>query len=230
MISFCIPYRPVDQYRKEAFDVVHRSLVYDWPDDEILISDSGDDPFSRSKSRNDAARSSTGDTLVFVDADSFVSKEQIQVAVTTATTFGWCFPYDRYYSLTPTGSDYFRSFGEVATIHDVLFTFPGPDPVDRPPSVGGCVVVRRGAFEAVGGYDERFLGWSFEDRAFAYALEALYGRARRVSGALYHLWHPTPEELCFGQPHMEDNRALCRRYEEARTNPHQMSALVREHP
>jgi glycosyltransferase involved in cell wall biosynthesis len=228
VISFCIPFRADKWKRKNSFEFVRSFLEEQWPDDEVIEADTGELPFGRSSSRNYAAKQAKGDVLIFLDADSFVWSAQIQHAVHAARSAGWSFPYDLYHSLTEEGSVSFMN-GVVPREDFFEFTFPGPDPIDRPASVGGCVVVRRDAFETVGGYDERFVGWSFEDRAFASSLAALYGPAPRIPGPLYHLWHPAPEEECFGQPHMEENRSLYNRYREAEGNPPAMRALVIEH-
>lgn len=232
MISICIPWRTDHGPREADFKFVLAFLEaqWPWPETQIVVCDSHNEIFSRSASRNKAAEMAMGDTLVFLDADTFVSRAQIEHAVVAANTldFGWCFPYDTYYALSAPGSLRFM-MGQSVTESDAEFVFPGPDPVDRPASVGGCVVVRADAFALVGGYDERFIGWSFEDRAFAHALETLYPSGpRRVMGPIYHLWHPAPEAECFGQPHMEANRALGNRYRDAVGDPQKMAEIIHE--
>jgi glycosyltransferase involved in cell wall biosynthesis len=54
---------------------------------------------------------------------------------------------------------------------------------------GGTLAITRKAFQAIGGFDERFKGWSGEDREF-------YDRCQVLKGWFYgfmpflHLWHP----------------------------------------
>jgi len=230
VISFCIPFRTDNGHRETSFQFVTQTLKKEWPDDEILIADSRDELFSRSKSRNAAAAKATGSVLVFLDADSYVPLRQLREAITAIENWAgmdWMFPYSLYYSLTAPGTLKLMATGE-ADERDCVYVFPGPDPYDRPVSVGGCVIVRREAFERVGGYDERFIGWAFEDRAFAYSLEAFYGPALRVIGPLYHLWHPDVETDKFAHPQMEANRALCNRYEAARNSPVAMRQIIEE--
>jgi glycosyltransferase involved in cell wall biosynthesis len=231
-ISFCIPYRGVNEFRRITFAYIQSKLAAEWPNEEVVVFDNGDEPlFSRSGSRNKAAAKARGDILVFLDADSYVSPTQVMSAISASRITGWCFPYDTYYALTPGGTQRFIDGDYPFNEADVWAVFPDPlKPEERPASVGGCVTVHREAFETVGGYDERFIGWSFEDRSFAYSLEAFYGATPRVKGPLYHLWHPAPEEECFGQPYMEANRALANRYRDAVGNQDLMHALVREHP
>lgn len=230
MISFCIPYRSDNGHRETAFQFITQTLKKEWPFDEIVVSDTGELPFGRGSSRNMAAAEAKGDVLVFLDADSYVPLWQLRQA-TDLRVLGnsrWCFPYDIYYSLTAPGSLRFMTSPSEMDRNDIIYVFPGPDPFDRPASVGGAVVVTRDAFEKVGGYDERFVGWAFEDRAFAYSLEAFYGPALRTPGPLYHLWHPDVETDKFDHMYMESNRALCNRYQDAMTNEFEMRKLIHE--
>lgn len=230
MISFLIPYASVEENRVRAFDLVWKDLLRDWPEEEILVGDGGIQPigqFDRSKARNSLAAQAHGNPLVFVDADSWVAKEQLVRAVASIGLSGWVFPYSVYYSLSRTGTDEFIG-GDMINM-DYEYVFPGADPVDRPASVGGAVVVSRQAFEEVHGYDEEFQGWGFEDRAFALALETLCGPVKRIDGPLYHLWHPAPEEERFSQAHIEGNRAVYGAYQEAAGNTEMMRALVAQH-
>lgn len=84
---------------------------------------------------------------------------------------------------------------------------------------GGSFVIHRHAFAALGGWDERFLGWGGEDDALSYRIE----RSRiactelDVSPAM-HLWHARPREATFDQPSYAANRQLLddyRRYADA---------------
>jgi len=232
VISFIIPFRSDGtKERERSFKYVHDALVSDWPDDEVIVVDSGDQIFNRSASRNEGAAQASGDVLVFQDADSWVLERQIKVVlshVTSCKTWGlpWGLPYDTYFSLSERGTEEFYE-GFKSPHFD--YVFPGPDPIDRPASVGGCVVVHRTAFETVHGYDEEFQGWGYEDRAFALSLETLCHGLVRAYGNLYHLWHPEPEEQRFGQAWIEGNRAVYNAYVKASGNPEEMRALVEQH-
>jgi GT2 family glycosyltransferase len=52
-------------------------------------------------------------------------------------------------------------------------------------SPSGCFITPRDVWDRVGGYDERFTGWSHEDAAFLLAA----GVIDRLSGPMYHFWH-----------------------------------------
>ncbi|WP_273651138.1 glycosyltransferase [Cellulomonas fimi] len=59
----------------------------------------------------------------------------------------------------------------------------------RPP--GHCVWVRRGLFDRVGGFDERFEGWGGEDLDFVFRLDVV-GSVDRYDDPLLHLYHERP--------------------------------------
>ena len=63
-----------------------------------------------------------------------------------------------------------------------------PDGVDKAKR-GGTIVVSRKAFDAVGGFDEGFTDWGYEDRAFRLAVDKL-ARLREAPSTCWHLWHP----------------------------------------
>jgi Glycosyltransferase like family 2 len=225
VISFIVPFRSTEFHRVQSSEWVLKKLRQNW-DYEIRIgSNMGD--FNRSASRNVLVGISNADVFVFVDADSYVIKDQIEEGCESALEHGWCLPYSHYYSLTESGSRKFMANEKIGHGDDFEFIFPTTDhPI---PAVGGCVIVRRDVFETVAGYDERFIGWGEEDRAFVLALETLAGPVPRVPGGIHHIWHPGYEGDCFGQPHFRDNQALCDRYREAQGNPAMMRLLVDEH-
>jgi predicted glycosyltransferase involved in capsule biosynthesis len=83
-------------------------------------------------------------------------------------------------------------------------------------SWAGLLVLSREAWEKVGGYDEAFIGWGYEDNAFQASLDRRVGHFDRVDGFVVHLWHPAPVEECFGQPHIKDNQARYEKYRRGR--------------
>jgi predicted glycosyltransferase involved in capsule biosynthesis len=166
-----------------------------------------------------------GDVFVFVDADTYVPFAQIKDGVEVARHFGWSLPYETYYSLTAESTERFLNNDDKSL--DFEFEFPGPDPIDRPPAVGGCIIVTRDAFETVNGYDDGFVGWGFEDRAFAASLWTLvHSLMVRVPGYVYHLWHPA---VRFEQPNLQRSRERWAAYQAAVGAPEKMRALVSRH-
>jgi hypothetical protein len=95
----------------------------------------------------------------------------------------------------------------------------------NPNSVGGCVVVSYETWRAVGGWDERFIGWGFEDTAFWAAVDTLFGTVRH-EGTLFDLWHLDKRGI--GSPQWQTGMALCDRYTDVRGDPAAMRAQIGE--
>lgn len=73
--------------------------------------------------------------------------------------------------------------------------------------------MRRDAFAALGGWDERFRGWGGEDDALTHRIERSRLACTELdTAAALHLWHPRPNETTFGQPHYADNHRLVEEY------------------
>jgi len=94
-------------------------------------------------------------------------------------------------------------------------------------NLSSVIAVSRRLWDAVGGYDEAFVGWGMEDNAFAVACEAHGGDIRRVPGIVWHLWHP-PAAVEHPESHQHTllaNRARHQRYLLSRRDPAAIAAL-----
>lgn len=227
-----MPYRYENRSRDRAYKWVEERW-FQWmasslPIEEIIvIGDHGGrgDPFSRGVARNRAFSAAVGDAIIIADADTFVPLKSIVTALVHLDNGApWVLPYDVYWNL------------DQATTERVLRHSPSHFSMDGifqyehriEGSTAGTLIMRPAAFQAVGGYDERFVGWGYEDNAFALALDTLVGPHATVQGSAYHLWHPRNEGDNFSQPFIDPNRALYERYRLAATSPNAMISLVEE--
>jgi hypothetical protein len=89
-----------------------------------------------------------------------------------------------------------------------------------------CIVVPRRLWDAVGGFDESFVGWGFEDNAFAAACETFAGAPiDKLPGELWHLWHETAREGKRGTATHTRNGRRAGLYLEAKGNPDAIRAI-----
>ena len=238
-VGFVIPFWGISSHRIQSHDYLLSVLMEhfkDWDPPAWGFERRYDDPMERSATRNVLAARALEqgiDILVFIDADSIPSPTALIESIGhVMRTKHWLFPYSTYYNLTEKGSEDFKEnppwkHWRPEDGYEYEYVFPGPDPYDRPPAVGGSVILHREVWEKVRGYDERFQGWGGEDRAFALALETLAGDSVRYPAPIYHLWHPAPENDRFGHPNWDYNRQLLERYQSANHLPARMHALVR---
>lgn len=172
-------------------------------------------PFNRSAAIN-AAAVGDWDVAVIVDADVFVKDmQQVRDAVALARSSGRVvFAFTEYRGLAHWATKRVLAGEPMPSV--------GAKRLDHESSV---VVVPRIAWDTVGGYDDRFVGWGQEDVAFAQAVRVLCGEPLRVPGTVYHLYHARSAEKDMRLPGYQMNQMLGAAYR-ATTEPEGMMALL----
>jgi len=146
--------------------------------------ESGSGLFNRCEALNRAAEvAGDWDVAVVADGDSVTSPVQSAAAVGWAASTGrLVYAFDEFLYLSRYMTEnILRGYGG-AWESGVEWTLANTQ--------SSQVVVRRSLWDEVGGFDEGFDGWGYEDVAFASACETLGGNAVRVPGPVWHLWHP----------------------------------------
>lgn len=222
-VSVLVPYRYSSLHKQKLFDFV-MSRIYCTLGWNIVVGDAPGE-FSRGGSINRAAELSDADVFVLCDADTIANPEYLQAAVDIAPASGWVLPYTMYYNLDEIETEHIVTSPSTIRLLPPKHSIHALDYV-----VSGILVLSREAFEAVGGYDERFIDWGFEDDAFASSLKSLVGPTVRIEGFVSHLWHPIENATGnpFDHPFIDHNRALGLRYLKAQRDPVIMKALVAE--
>ena len=175
-----VPWRGGDPWRERSFryvcDHLHACGL------TALPADSGDDKFSRAASRNTAVRHGASADVVFLhDADMVLPSEAYHEAAELALgTEEMVVAFRHYRPL------------DRATTEQVL---DGADPFTATPvdvftdfSVGGVIAITPSAYWRLGGQDERYVDWGYEDSDFARRAERL-SAIHRVDHPGVHLWH-----------------------------------------
>jgi hypothetical protein len=212
-VVVCIPFRGGDSARERNFEYVHswwRQFPY-----PIRIAEGPEGLFNRSAARNQAAEGDW-DVALFGDADTVGQPENIVPTIRAAAEGKLAYPFTRFEGLNPQQTRLLfagKRFGRGKSV--------------RYPSPGGILAVSRTLFETVGGYDEAFQGWGYEDLAFACAARTLGGQ-HREEGSIFHLWHPNAPEKKAAIATKTPNRARKDRYKQADGNPEAMRALLEE--
>jgi predicted glycosyltransferase involved in capsule biosynthesis len=85
------------------------------------------------------------------------------------------------------------------------------------------IAIAADLWDRVGGFDERFEGWGWEDVAFRLACETLLGPMVVLRGVLWHLWHPTDPNR---EAHNAENRQRLEPFIAAQGDRAAMAALV----
>lgn len=179
-----VPRRAGDPHRDRVFRWLRARLELELPDCPIVEGHHERGPFSRSAALNRAAREAPPwDVALILDGDTHVDPRQVREALELARETGrLVYAFEDLHALTYAGTEAvlegFRGYWGRWTKWTK----------ERSPS--SALAVPRELWDAVGGFDERFAGWGWEDVAFRRQANELGGDELRVPGAGWHLWHP----------------------------------------
>lgn len=186
----------------------------------IFVGESDTMPLNISLARNRAAKKAgSWDVAIILDADTLVSKEQIQKGVNLALLTGAVvYPYTERWELNKMGTEEFlknprSNWQQHASLH-------------KWEHFGGCVIVTRELWDLVRGFDPGFVGWGHEDGAFLAACTILSGQQfKRIKGRVFHLEHkPSPIKSPTHPTYLE-NRKRMMRYTQATKQPNAKELL-----
>lgn len=180
--------------------------------------------FNRSAAVNAAAQAATAagpwDVALIIDADVICNPERVREAIAQAATEGnrLVLPFSRRHNLNPIGTRRIMEGDRGSWTRFIARTYTE--------MCSSCVAIPRPLWDAVGGFDERFSGWGFEDNAFAAACETMGGAGlTTIEGELWHLFHPTAPEGKPGTPSFRANRARADAYQAALGDKAAIAAL-----
>lgn len=208
----------------------HRDRVWAWArgwwarnfsDWEVFEGHHDDGPFNRAAAINAAAQAA-GDfeVAIVADADSIVDPETLERASRRAA-HAWrvVIAFERFAHLTRAMTDRIMAGYTGSWEPGVDWSMTG--------TCSSMLAVPRVLWDAAGGFDDRFVGWGWEDVAFAHAALTFGGDLDRMPGTLWHLWHP-PAGKAGPHGHEDSNEALALRYRDASGDRLAMAALRRE--
>lgn len=151
-----------------------RYVHQEWPEEK---------PFGRSHALNFGARHARGEVLLFHDNDMLVPVDYLERTLRAV---------DAGFEIV--NLKRFVFYLDEATTRETLAAGrlpgrPGFDAIVQNLLAGGSVAATLEAYDRIGGFDERFLGWGWEDNEFWERAQT-----RRVyswgSLPVVHLWHP----------------------------------------
>jgi hypothetical protein len=202
-IDVCIPWRSQPE-RLPAF-----KRVKAWYEDRgynVITADSRKhETFNVAASRNLAVSKATSDVVVVADADTIPDETALSLAVQNPV--GVVYPFDRYRYLTEASV----ALPESQWVVDREYR----------QSVGGMVVATRTTYWALGGQDERFARWGYEDNAFHLAASTL-STVSRIPGVVHAFGHDADRDLSAENP----GRSRCQLYRFAEGKPDVMRELI----
>lgn len=191
-----------DRWRERAKH--HTSRHWEAIGLEVVYGESDERPMNRAQARNRAAEASDADVFFFADADMWVPSDQFWESVRLASATGrMVLAYTHHLRLNRWSTE---------KVYEGQATYQGQ-------TITGCssgaFAITRDLYERIGGHDERFRGWGYEDRSFQFAAETIAGEEPRLPGLSYHLWHPRGADQARVTAERLEGKALAERYKRA---------------
>ncbi len=216
-----------NSFRRRNLTAVLDRCMELMPDAEIVVAEQGESEistkmkpgirrvhvddgnrFHKTKLLNEAIKASTADVIVMVDGDSYLNEDAVKsirdgMAVLRQGHAGIVYPYNGVDYLTEGQT---RTLLTGGTINS-KFSFHG---VHIQRQTGLCNMYLKSTWETVGGFDDEFYEWGAEDDAFTYKIKRLVGPVVRLSGYVYHLFHPKVDTETYQNSSVYlYNRKLC---------------------
>lgn len=179
--------------------------------------------FNRSAALNLAVRLAPPDwqVAIVIDSDVIIDPARVREAIRLGHEQGKVvYPHDIRKDLHARGTEavmagYARSWERF--VHKRY-----------PDMVSSVVIVPRRLWDEIGGFDETFRGWGYEDTAFDAAARTFGDGTLRLRGEVWHLWHPTAREGKPGSPEWRLNSTRGARYRAAAGDREAIRALQAE--
>ena len=168
-ISLVIPWRPTNS-RIEIFDYLINWYSTEFPEINIVLSDSDHEKFNLSASRNKGILKAINDGAELIlssDADFFPSKDVLTRAIyNSLNTDRISVPYNDYIELTYEGTQKFLK-NDKSCMH--MYNKRNFNPrlvngkTDRLWVCSGLLAITKEKFLELGQFDENYIGWGQED-------------------------------------------------------------------
>lgn len=187
----------VDEEQKFFLKNTDKRIKYYFKKDTDVI-------FHHTRYRNELLIRSETNIIAIWDADVFLTVSQLKAGIEWVKKgVTMCIPYDgRAFYLSPEDSinarknlyRYINNCEEESLI-----------PLLGRPSVGGVFIINKQRYLQAGGENENIYGWGPEDVERVKRMEILEEPVERVSGPLFHLYHPRGINSTFGYDERDRN-------------------------
>lgn len=180
------------EWRDRLWEFCQGEWVKRHPTYRIFEGHHNEGPFNRAAAINTAAAAADAavgrwDVALIIDADILADPAAVEAIVAkAAATNRMCVSHTRRVMLSHRMTE--RVLGG--------YTGSWEQPTQKvwTDSCSCCVAVSRALWDAVGGFDEGYVGWGFEDSAFGELAKVEGGPEHYENSTLFHLWHPPSKE------------------------------------
>ncbi|WP_338452880.1 hypothetical protein R4Z09_14040 [Niallia oryzisoli] len=221
-VSILIPFKGDNGIRSAALQWVIRFYQNVIPEAEICIGENSDSFFNRCKAINAAAEKAPRNIFVLADADVIYDSDLLIESIHSLEKAQWVIPFNRILDLSKEKTE---ETLKMEPFWPLVFADGNFNEYKIDKMFAGKLnVFTREAFEKAGRYDERFLGWGFDDDAFLLAMNTLCGQFVSLNRPIYLFWHPYVG--ADNNPHYKRNLIRLYRYQLASGNPIKMKKII----
>jgi hypothetical protein len=209
-LSIVIPYREdvhdPKGIRRKNYEFVLKRYKELFPRAEIVIGrdNKGDEiHFCRATAINDGVKRSKSNTIVISDGDLIIKDRLLKQAIEEVEKRGFIIPWGRCYDITESLTQNIIRTKKIDWKKARKDELKSVRDIRHDKMAGGIQVVLKTVFNKVGGYDEEFYGWGYEDTDFCRRIIKHLGNYPIYKGGeIIHLWHPR------SYPNLQGNREL----------------------
>jgi mannosyltransferase OCH1-like enzyme len=207
-----VPRRDDGGWRDRLWAFCRARWEAEHPDFAIFEGHHNHGPFNRSAAINRAAADAGDwDVALIIDADIIPNAEAVERIVDVARTTGrMAVSHTRRVMLG-------RKMTE-AILDGYTGNWERGHPLAYTDSCSCCIAVPHTLWDAIGGFDEQFVGWGYEDSAFGAYAKAKGGPIHYETSTLYHLWHEESPEAIESSPLRHANEMRLRQIHAALRN------------
>jgi hypothetical protein len=184
-VSILIPYRPDNPHRTAIRTWQYGYLNTTYPHIPVIVASDGltpDKPFNRSKALNRARAKATTDWLWVLDTDCAPQPGDLTHGLTTAHHHGWARIYASALQLDQIGTTYVLAGKTTPHSWNAL---------TRRGHALGVPLIHADLWDSIGGWDEQYTGWGYEDCDMTARLIATTGTPPDPPlPDIRTLWHP----------------------------------------
>lgn len=206
-VTVAMPWRPTPD-RLDA----HQRIRQFWRHSKIPVTEADSlptQPFNVCEARNNAVRKIRTDIVIAADADTLPDLGAIFRALDVLRPGEVIWPYQTYRHIPP---DWVRESDLLAAPADRVYHN----------SVAALFITHRDTYWKLGGMDERFTGWGYDDNAF-HAVALTLAAVRRLPGTVFSFNHAADRDTTDANP----NKHRAELYRFATGKPSVMAQLIR---
>lgn len=187
-LSVILPFCPDGGRRDQNFYWVTKRLKELVPGAERIMTSQELPPFNKSRACNEGAKAATRDVLLFCDADMIFDMDLIVKGLEIVHDVPWVAPMNQKWDITWQASNELFEMPVDVELKSLDLPISRKWGAERC-RAGAMLMITKDNYFKMGGFDERFIGWGFEDNAFMLMAEATIGSYVETDNIAYHLWH-----------------------------------------